>query len=345
MKITTCLKRLCLALPWASALPLAAHATPAQTQCPSQDFNRFLSAFSSDVSLQSAFQQHFVRKLTLRKSAANEWAPYQPMVDSRALHFPLMKPADVSLAAVDVTPDGKLATYTDKRAGLGNIKVYTFKHTNSCWLLSGIEDWSVRDDQLSLSGSPGLSVVEQRCMARAGVYGGLGGPERYPLTAEFYQASMDYLVCAAASGDPQISLSAAGLGLSGMAAFPGYGKTEQLFLAGVKGIPDAAVGLAEFYCDGGDASYTGACLAPGKAQAALLKSANTGSAGSLLALGEAYQTGKIFPKDLPRALACSRAALTAGDADAQRAIDWLLGQGVKQNEALKCLPAQATGTS
>ncbi|MGY4491395.1 tetratricopeptide repeat protein [Pseudomonas sp. TE3610] len=318
---------------------LAAHANPAQTQCPSQNFNQFLTAFSTNTTLQSNYHQHYIRKLTLLKSPSGPLLPYQPMVDSRALHYPLMPAAEPSVTSVVISPDGNSATYTDKRGGLGNIKIYTFQHSNTCWLLSGIEDWSVRDAQLTLPDRPGMSPVEQRCAARADLYGQLGGPERYPLTAEFFQASMDYLVCAAASGDPESSYGAAGLGLSGMAAYPGYAETERLFKAAAKTIPDATLVLATFYCNGGDTPREGACVAPQKAQGVLEAAAMSGSARGLHDLAEALGAGDLIAMNPPRALACYRAALQAGEAEAQASIDRLLSRGVKDDASAPCLTA------
>ncbi|WP_455921734.1 tetratricopeptide repeat protein [Pseudomonas putida] len=332
-------KRVYLALLMTITLPLAAKATPVQTQCPSQNFNQFLTAFSTNTTLQSNYHQHYIRKLTLLKSPSGPLLPYQPMVDSRALHYPLMPAAEPSVTSVVISPDGNSATYTDKRGGLGTIKVYTFKHSNTCWLLSGIEDWSVRDAQLTLPDRPGMSPVEQRCAARAELYGQLGSPERYPLTTEFFQASMDYLVCAAASGDPESSYRAAGLGLSGMAAYPGYAETERLLKAAIKSIPEAPLALATFYCNGGDTPREGACVAPQQAQGVLEAAAMSGSARGLHDLAEALGAGDLIAKNPPRSLACYQAAMKAGDTAAQASIDWLLSHGVKDDASVPCLTA------
>jgi len=320
-------------------LPSLGYADQPVSQCPSNDFNQFLTAFSTNKTLQSNYHQHYIRKLTLLKSPSGPLLPYQPMVDSRALHYPLMPAAEPSVTSVVISPDGNSATYTDKRGGLGTIKVYTFKHSNTCWLLTGIEDWSVRDAQLTLPDRSGMSPVEQRCAARAELYGQLGSPERYPLTTEFFQASMDYLVCAAASGDPESSYRAAGLGLSGMAAYPGYAETERLLKAAIKSIPEAPLALATFYCNGGDTPREGACVAPQKAQGVLEAAAMSGSARGLHDLAEALGAGDLIAKNPPRALACYRAAMKAGDTAAQASIDRLLSSGVKNDASVPCLAA------
>lgn len=62
-----------------------------------------------------------------------------------------------------------------------------------------------------------MNTAENFCYQRAQAFAGLGGLEQYRLTGELFVAALENYVCAAASGDPQASLSAAGLSLSGMA--------------------------------------------------------------------------------------------------------------------------------
>lgn len=304
--------------------------------CPSQRFEQFLPAFSADIGLQSAFLKHHVRALHLVPTAAGV-VPYQPLVDSRALKFPLMTAiAHPPVDSINLAADGLSATYTDKRAGLGNIKVYTFARER-CWVLTGIEDWSVRDAQLKLPGTAGMSMAEQRCAARADVYGQLGGPERYPLTTEFFQAAEEYWVCAAGSGDPDASYSAASLSMSEMAPNLGYAATEKLYLAALKGHPDRVGMLAWYYCDGGDPAGADTCVAPAQARAVLEQGAATGNAQALGSLAEGLESGRLGPPDVPRALACYRAAVQAGNNEAKPPMDRLLAKGGIAGEPAGCL--------
>jgi len=330
MKITTCRLGFVLLLVLTLRLPYSASASPATTQCPSQGFDRFLIAFSTDLDLQSVLHARVVRRLTLTKTADGV-VPYQPLVDSRVLHFPLMKPAEPTLDSVVLSPDGQSATYTDKRAGLGNIKVYTFQKTQTCWSLTGIEDWSVPDSHLKLLGTPGMFLAEQRCAARADIYGQLGGPERYPLTAEFYQASEEYWVCAAASGNPEASLAAASLSMSEMAPELGLAQTEKLYRAAAKTTPDAWALLASISCDGADPSYFGPCKAPQRALAILEQAAASSNPQVLDVVGDVLSGhGDKELQDQPRALACYRAAVEAGSKKAQVDVDRLQAAGVEE---------------
>ena len=128
------------------------------------------------------------------------------------------------------TVDDSHMNVVDKRAGNSNIKIFNFAK-KACWALVGIEDWSISEKELVASSKPGMSRAENLCYQRAEGLGGLGALEQYRLTKELIEASLENYVCAAESGDPQASLSAASLSLSQMAPQLETSKLEALFKA------------------------------------------------------------------------------------------------------------------
>ena len=149
-----------------------------------------------------------------------------------SLAFPLMaaagrgKTEGVEIERVD----DNHVNVVDKRAGNSNIKIFNFSQ-KPCWALVGVEDWSISEKELVASSKPGMSRAENFCYQRAEGLGGLGAMEQYRLTKELFEAALENYVCAAESGDPQASLSAARLSLSQMAPQLETSKLEALFKA------------------------------------------------------------------------------------------------------------------
>jgi TPR repeat protein len=179
-------------------------------------------------------------------------------------------------------------------------------------VLEGVEDWSISEKNLLLASKSRLSQAENFCFQRAEAFRGLGGLEQYRLTGELFEASLENYLCAAASGDPQASLSAASLSLSGMAPQLETEKVEKLFKAAATTLPEGAMSLSLFYCDGNNISSDGPCQRPAQAEEALTQAARMGSAFATNALGRAFETGKFVTKDMSRALACYQLAAKHG---------------------------------
>ncbi|MBB2888927.1 hypothetical protein FHR69_004912 [Pseudomonas umsongensis] len=167
--------------------------------------------------------------------------------------FPLMAPVGTDKTeGVEVEAiDDSHFNVVDKRAGNSNIKIFNFSR-QACWVLEGVEDWSVSEKDLVVASSPTMSTAENFCYQRAEAFGGLGVGE-YRLTREFFEASLENYVCAAASGDPQASFNAASLSLSGMASQLETEKVEILFKAAATTLADGAAALSTFYCYGNNA--------------------------------------------------------------------------------------------
>ncbi len=165
------------------------HGSAYAEECPSEDFSQFLPAFSANAETQQRWTAMTVKSLVLK-----------PEGEGGALE-----------------PQTTEINIVDKRAGNSNIKTFNFSR-QACWVLEGVENWSINDKDLVEATTPTLSTAENFCYQRARTYGRLGGLDKYPLTGELFEAALENYLCAAASGDPQASLSAASLSLSGMAS-------------------------------------------------------------------------------------------------------------------------------
>ncbi|WJK09801.1 tetratricopeptide repeat protein [Pseudomonas fluorescens] len=290
------------------------HGSAYADECPSEDFSQFLPAFSANAETQQRLTAMTVKSLVLKP--VGEHGIFEPQttgVKSSSLPFPLMSPVgpDKTEGVVVEAIDDSHFNVVDKRAGNSNVKIFNFSR-QACWVLEGIEDWSIREKDLVEASNAHMSEAENFCFQRAEAFRGLGGLEQYRLTGELFEASLENYLCAAASGDPQASLNAASLSLSGMAPQLETNKVEQLFKAAATTLPEGAMSLSLFYCDGNNVSSNAPCQHPAEAEEALTQAARMGDAFATNALGRAFETGELVTKDMSRAIACYQLAAQKG---------------------------------
>lgn len=282
--------------------------------CPTQDFAQFLPYFSANAESQKRLTAQAVKLLVLKgTSDIGRIVTHVTAEVGRDMAFPLMA----------VVPDGKVegieiervddrhVDVVDKRAGNSNIKIFNFSR-KACWTLEGVEDWSIPEKELSVANTRSLSREENFCSQRAQGFVGLGGLEQYRLTGELFEAALENYLCAAASGDPISSESAAGLSLSGMAPQLEYSKVEALFKAAAVNSPGGVESLAGFYCFGNETAGRGPCLRPADVEKELIRAGSMGSAHAFVSLGDYWKSGDLGEKDIPRALACYQLAADKG---------------------------------
>lgn len=282
--------------------------------CPTQDFTQFLPYFSANAESQKRLTAQAVKLLVLKgTSDIGRIVTHVTAEVGRDMAFPLMA----------VVPDGKVegieiervddrhVDVVDKRAGNSNIKIFNFSR-KACWTLEGVEDWSIPEKELSVANTRSLSREENFCSQRAQGFVGLGGLEQYRLTGELFEAALENYLCAAASGDPVSSETAARLSLSGMAPQLEYSKVEALFKAAAVNSPGGAEGLASFYCFGNDTAGSGPCQRPADVEKELIRASSMGSAHAIVSLGDYWKSGDLGVKDIPRALACYQLAADKG---------------------------------
>lgn len=314
------------------------HGSAYADECPSEDFSQFLPAFSANAETQQRLTAMTVKSLVLKPTGENgNFEPQTTGVKSSTLTFPLMAPVatgkteGVEVEAVD---DGHF-NVVDKRAGNSNIKIFNFSR-QACWVLDRVEDWSINEKDLVDASTPTLSTAENFCYQRARNYGRLGGLDKYPLTAELFEASLENYLCAAASGDPQASLSAASLSLSGMASQLDTKKVEALFKAAATTLASGASALSTFYCYGNDTDPEGPCQHPEEAERELIRAASMGSPDAQNKLGDTFETGRLVTKDASRALDCYRLAASKGNAIALSNLTRLKSQAADSTESSHC---------
>jgi TPR repeat protein len=233
------------------------------------------------------------------------------------------------------TIDDSHVNVVDKRAGNSNIKIFNFSR-QACWVLEGVENWSINDKDLVEATTPTLSTAENFCYQRARTYGRLGGLDKYSLTGELFEAALENYLCAAASGDPQASLSAASLSLSGMASQLETEKVEALFKAAATTLASGASALSTFYCYGNDTDPEGPCQHPEEAERELIRAASMGSSDAQNKLGDTFETGRLVTKDASRALDCYRLAASKGNAIALSNLTRLKSQTADATETSHC---------
>ncbi|MDO7930429.1 sel1 repeat family protein [Pseudomonas lijiangensis] len=306
--------------------------------CPSGDFTRFLSAFSATPDAQQRFTAMTVKTLVLKPAAqSDQFEPLATGVTKADLAFPLMAPlASDNTEGVKIQKvDDSHITVVDKRAGNSNIKVFNFSR-QACWVLEGLEDWSINEKYLSASSKPEMGRAESYCFQRGEVYAGLGGLGQYRLSREFFEAALENYICAAASGDPQASLEAASLSLSGMAPQLETPKVEALLKAAATTLADGASGLSTFYCYGNTIAGEGACQNPELAEKELIRAASMGSVDAINYLGYTFERGELTTKDVPRAMACYRLAADKGNQTAAMNVERLKTQVADMTAARNC---------
>ena len=296
--------------------------------CPSQNFAQFLPAFSANTESQKRLTALAVKILVLKRT--EDPGRFEPSITAETgsgLMFPLMaavgkgKAEGVAIETVDDTH----MNVVDKRAGNSNIKIFNFSR-KACWALVGVEDWSISEKELVASSKPGMSRAENFCYQRAEGLGGLGSLEQYRLTKELFEASLENYVCAAESGDPQASLSAASLSLSQMAPQLETSKLEALFKA-ASTTPSGALGYATYFCNGNSTDYNGPCLHPEQAEREVIRAVSMGSTEAINYLASSFESGELGTKDMSRALACYQLSADKGSPRGSDSVKRLVSQG------------------
>ncbi|MCO8309943.1 lysozyme inhibitor LprI family protein [Pseudomonas mandelii] len=295
--------------------------------CPSSDFAQFLPAFSANGESQKRLTALAVKILVLKRTP--DPGRFEPQITAEtgsSLAFPLMAAMEGKTEGVEIeTVDDTHMNVVDKRAGNSNIKIFNFAK-KSCWTLVGIEDWSISEKELVAPGRPGMSRAENFCYQRAEGLGGLGALEQYRLTKELFEASLENYVCAAESGDPQASLSAASLSLSQMAPQLETSKVEALFKA-ASTTPSGALGYATYFCSGNSTDYNGPCLHPEQAEKEAIRAISMGSTEAINYLGSSFESGELGTKDMSRALACYQLSADKGSPQGSDGVKRLVSQG------------------
>ncbi|MDD2047122.1 sel1 repeat family protein [Pseudomonas putida] len=283
----------------------------AETSCVAE-FDSFLHEFANDPQVQRQASSGRVLYSQLQGLQDNVY-PLVRAMQGAQLALPLIAPVTADLKGLEVQrlTDGHVRVL-DKRGGLDRLRGYQFER-KACWTLVSVDDWSVDESRLLLTGLPKMNPAEEVCYRKANIFLALGGVEKYPPTAEFFDVGMQFLLCAAASGNPDASLAAASLGYSGMAPALSAEVTEKLFLAAAQTLPAGAAALYGFYCSGTDQSYEGPCMDPERARAWLIKSIDMGNWESLTTLASDWESGRLGGAiDLSRALACYELAREKG---------------------------------
>lgn len=295
--------------------------------CPSQSFAQFLPAFSASAESQKRLTALAVKILVLKRTSdPGQFEPKITAETGSSLTFPLMAAMEGKTEGVEIeTVDDAHMNVVDKRAGNSNIKIFNFAK-KSCWSLVGIEDWSISEKELVAPDRPGMSRAENLCYQRAEGLGGLGFLERYRLTGELIEASLENYVCAAESGDPQASLSAARLSLSQMASQLETSKLEALFKA-ASTTASGALGYATYFCNGNSTDYNGPCLHPEQAEREAIRAVSMGSTEAMNYLGSSFESGELGTKDMSRALACYQMSADKGSPGGSAGVKRLVSQG------------------
>jgi hypothetical protein len=306
--------------------------------CPSEDFAQFLPAFSANAESQKRLTALAVKSLVLKPTAdLGQFVPLTSGMKGSNLAFPLMAPLATGKTdgvEIEVVDDSNI-NVVDKRAGNSNIKLFKFSR-QACWVLVGVEDWSIREKDFSASSETGRTSAENFCFQRAQVFLRLGGLKQYPLTKELYEAALENYLCAAKSGDPEASLAAASLSLSGMAPQLETSKVEALYKAAATTLAQGATGLSTFYCYGNGIAEKGPCQHPAQAERELIRAISMGSTGAIISLGFSFETGELGTRDLPRALACYQLAADQGNEMGVYHLKQLRSQDAESIKASHC---------
>ena len=317
-----------------------ASTAPTSDACPSEEFAPFLTAFSANSESQRRLTSMTVKSLVLKPVAGKDRSTFEPStsgVSGDTFTYPLMAaitPGKTPGVEIEEVDDSHV-NVVDKRAGNSNVKIFNFSR-QACWVLEGIEDWSISEKDLVATRNPGMSRAENFCYQRAEALGGLGFLEQYRLTVELIEASLENYVCAAESGDAQASLSAASLSLSQMASQLETDKVEALFKAASK-IPNGALAYAAFFCMGNSNDYDGPCLHPEQAGEQVVRAISMGSTEAIISLASSFEDGRLGTKDLSRALACYQMAADKGKNSGIDNVARLRSQGKEPLKASHCI--------
>lgn len=318
----------------------SASTAPTSDACPSEEFAPFLTAFSANSESQRRLTALTVKSLVLKPVAGKDRSTFEPStsgVSGATFTYPLMAaitPGKTPGVEIEEVDDSHV-NVVDKRAGNSNVKIFNFSR-QACWVLEGIEDWSISEKDLVATETSGRSRAENFCYQRAEALGGLGFLEQYPLTVELIEASLENYLCAAESGDAQASLSAASLSLSQMASQLETPRVEALFKAASK-IPSGALGYATFFCLGNSTDYSGPCLHPAEAEKQVIRAVSMGSTEAMIYLASSFESGDLGTKDMSRALACYQMAADKGIQSSIDSVKRLGSQGAESIKASHCI--------
>lgn len=114
--------------------------------CPSQEFSKFLKAFSEHKDTQMAFTKYPLKRQQLDLNAEPEPKPVIKSLGRHQIEFPLI-PDELERKAKSLTL--RIDKVTSKKAKLTLLKIDTdyqvsyFFSKSGCWKLERIEDWSL----------------------------------------------------------------------------------------------------------------------------------------------------------------------------------------------------------
>lgn len=296
------------------ALLLMSTGVQAAPSCPSQDFTTFFSAFSESTELQHAFAA--------------------PTLSEQGM------PSDLTqLSMVRVVANGRVREIVlpdrvylrDQRGEV--LQAFIFEQAG-CWTLERFEDWA---PTIALT-SVDTAQRGQRALLRGKEYERMGMDADAPLDDQLLLAALNSYLDAAAQGSAEGAYGAAAISLSGMAPRLTNERLEQLLLTSAATVPEAALLLANFYCDEGAARPPDTiCRHPQKALRALRQSAALGLGNAFNELGSVYARGEIAPVQRSRALACYTEAAAHGADWADFNARQMIRQGARADEAQPCL--------
>lgn len=303
------MKASCLMLLVGMLASAAVHAAP---RCPSSDFTAFFTAFAEDVSLQQAF--------------------ITPALSGQGLAAQL---AQLSMAQVVANEHVREVVLPDRvylRDLRGEVlKAFIFEH-DACWTLVRLEDWAPTN-VLVPDGERG-----QRALLRGQAYERMGMDAESPLDRQLFVAALNSYLDAAAQGSARGAYGAAAISIAGFAPALTNRRLEQLMRVSAATVPEAALLLANFYCDEGNPRPSdNTCRHPQKALGALRQAAAMGSGNAFNELGSVYARGEIAPVQPARSLACYTEAVAHGAEWADFNARQMIKQGARADEAQPCL--------
>lgn len=290
---------------------LGAQAAPS---CPSSDFTSFFTAFAERADLQHAYTAHPLVEQGIVPDLAQ-------LSRSRAMANGLVR--DI------VLPD---RVYLRDSHG-EVLREYRFVHT-ACWTLEQVEDWSPTT-VLAPADTPQRG---QRALLRGKDYERMGMDADGPLDQQLLLAALNSYLDAAAQGSAEGAYGAAAISLSALAPRLSNERLEQLLRASAATVPEAALLLANFYCDEGWARpEDNICRHPEKALIALRQAAALGLGNAFNELGSVYAQGQIVPEQPARSLACYTEAVAHGAEWADFNARQMIKSGVRADKAQPCL--------
>jgi hypothetical protein len=114
--------------------------------CPSQDFDKFLNAFTENIEIQMTFTNYPLKTLHLNFAAQPEAKPVRSSLSRSRVVFPII-PDKAKLKSDSLTL--RIDELSASRAKISILKVDTdylvhfYFRKNNCWKLEHKEDWSL----------------------------------------------------------------------------------------------------------------------------------------------------------------------------------------------------------